>query len=53
MIRFKEPFKSTYDRTQDSFRLEFAVVPCAVLALLTILMRGFGLIEVGGVALIN
>lgn len=46
MIRFKEPFKSTYDRTQDSFRLEFAVVPCAVLALITNLMRGFGLIEV-------
>ncbi len=46
MIRCKEPYKSTYDRTQDSFRLEFAVVPCAVLALLTNLVRGFGLIEV-------
>jgi hypothetical protein len=46
MIRCKEPYKSTYDRTQDSFRLEFAVVPCAVLALLTNLVRGFGFVEV-------
>lgn len=49
MIRYKEPYKSTYDRTQDSFRLEFAVVPCAVLALLTNLVRGFGLVEVRAV----
>jgi len=35
MIRFKEPFRSKYDKSQDSFlHLKFAVAPCAVLAVL-------------------
>ena len=46
IIVSQEPYRSTYDKMQDSFRLEFAVVPCAVLALLTNLIRGFGIIEV-------
>ena len=46
MIRYREPYRSTYDKMQDSFRLEFAIVPCAVLALITNLIRGFGIIEV-------
>ena len=39
MIRFKEPIKSTYDKSQDSFlHWKFAVAPCAVLALVTHLL---------------
>jgi ER lumen protein retaining receptor len=34
VIKFKEPIKSTYDKTQDSFlHWKFAVAPCAALAL--------------------
>mmetsp|Transcript_5786 Transcript_5786/g.18075 ORF Transcript_5786/g.18075 Transcript_5786/m.18075 type:complete len:159 (+) Transcript_5786:298-774(+) len=33
MIRFKEPYKSKYDKSQDSFlHIKFAVLPCAVIA---------------------
>jgi len=40
MIRFKEPYKSKYDRTQDSFlHVKFAVAPCATLALISCLMK--------------
>jgi len=46
MIRYREPYRSTYDKNQDSFRLEFALVPCFVLALITNLIRGFGVVEV-------
>jgi hypothetical protein len=43
----QDPYRSTYDKTQDSFRhLEFAVAPCAVLGLLTNLIRGFNIMEV-------
>ena len=32
-IKFQEPIKSTYDKSQDSFLYwQFAVAPCAVLA---------------------
>lgn len=48
MIRYREPYRSTYDRSQDSFRLEFALIPCLVLAMITSLIRGFGFIEVRG-----
>lgn len=35
-IKYKEPIKSTYDKTQDSFlHWKFAVAPCAVIALVT------------------
>lgn len=35
VIRYKEPFRSTYDRSHDTFlHLKFAVLPCAVLALI-------------------
>uniref|UniRef100_M4BL46 ER lumen protein-retaining receptor n=2 Tax=Hyaloperonospora arabidopsidis (strain Emoy2) TaxID=559515 RepID=M4BL46_HYAAE len=34
VIRFKEPFRSTYDRSHDAFlHVKFAVLPCALLAL--------------------
>mmetsp|Transcript_12810 Transcript_12810/g.40899 ORF Transcript_12810/g.40899 Transcript_12810/m.40899 type:complete len:220 (-) Transcript_12810:11-670(-) len=34
-MRYKEPYKSTYDETQDTFlHWKYAVLPCAVLALL-------------------
>ncbi|GAB5035681.1 er lumen protein retaining receptor [Nannochloropsis oceanica] len=45
MIRYREPYRSTYDKNQDSFRLEFALAPCFVLALITNLIRGFGIVE--------
>lgn len=35
MLRMKEPWKTTYDRSQDSFlHVQFAIAPCFVLALL-------------------
>lgn len=40
MIRFKEPYRSKYDKSQDSFlHLKFAVAPCAALAVLYCLFR--------------
>jgi ER lumen protein retaining receptor len=36
MVRFKEPFKSKYDHSQDSFlHLKFGVLPCTCLAIAT------------------
>ena len=35
LLRFKEPFKSTNDKAQDTFlHAKFAILPCAILALL-------------------
>lgn len=40
MIRFKEPYKSKYDKTQDSFlHMKFAVSPCAVIATLSCIFK--------------
>merc|ERR1719378_675171 len=45
MIRNKEPWKSTNDRSQDSFQhYKFAVLPCFVLA--CFLNEGYSLIEI-------
>lgn len=42
MVRFTEPFKSTYEASHDSFlHLQFAVAPCAVVALVGGLWGGF------------
>jgi len=39
-IRFTQPFKSTYDKAQDSFlHYKFAVLPCAIVALITHLFQ--------------
>lgn len=47
MVRGTEPFKTNYDRAQDSFlHWKFAVAPCVVLAILTNLYQGFNIIEV-------
>ena len=47
MVRKTEPFKTNYDNVQDSFlHWQFAVAPCAVLALLTSLIQGFAFQEV-------
>jgi ER lumen protein retaining receptor len=47
MVYKTEPFKTEYDRTQDSFlHWQFAVAPCAVLALITVLIQGFDFMEV-------
>jgi len=40
MIRFKEPYKSKYDKSQDAFlHMKFGVAPCAGLALLACLFK--------------
>jgi len=53
-IRFQEPIKTTYDKSQDTFlHYKFGVAPCAVIALLTHLIGlgakhgngGFSIIE--------
>lgn len=48
MIRFKEPYRSKYDKSQDSFlHLQFAVAPCAALAVLyCLLIREFNLFDI-------
>jgi len=40
MIRFKEPYKSKYDKSQDSFlHIKFAVCPCAAIAVMSCLLK--------------
>ncbi len=47
MVRATEPFKSNYDVSHDSFlHLQFAVAPCAIVALITNLIQGFNALEV-------
>ena len=47
MIRGTEPFKSTYDKAHDSFlHWKFAVLPCAIIALITNVYQGFDVMEV-------
>ena len=47
MVRKTEPFKTNYDQLQDSFlHWQFAVAPCAVLAIVTNLIQGFAIQEV-------
>ncbi len=47
MIRKTEPFSSTYDKAHDSFlHWKFAVLPCAIVALITNLLQGFDVMEV-------
>lgn len=46
MIRETEPFKTNYDRTQDSFlHLQYAVGPSALAALVTSIASGFDFME--------
>jgi len=45
LVRFTEPFKSTYDKTLDSFRSIFLLAPCCLVALVTSYLQGFDLIE--------
>lgn len=41
MVRFTEPFKTNYDKNHDSFlHWQFAVAPCAVLAIITSFFNG-------------
>jgi ER lumen protein retaining receptor len=47
MVRHTEPFKTQFDKAHDSFlHLQFAVAPCAVLAVITNLIQGFNILEV-------
>lgn len=40
MIRFKEPYRSKYDKSQDSFlHFKFAVVPCSLLAIILCIVK--------------
>lgn len=40
MIRYKEPFKSKYDHSQDSFlHIKFGIIPCLCVAILTQLVQ--------------
>lgn len=42
-IRAREPICSTYDKSQDTFRhVEFAIMPCVFLAIVTHLLSGEG-----------
>ena len=42
MVRETEPYKTNYDRNQDSFfHWQFAVAPCAVLGVVTAFIMGF------------
>ena len=46
MVRYTEPFKTTFDKAQDSFKhLHFAVAPCIALAFLTNILQGFDFME--------
>ncbi|KAG5474297.1 hypothetical protein LSCM1_03077 [Leishmania martiniquensis] len=33
LMRFKSPWKATYDRENDTFRIRYLIVPCVVLAI--------------------
>ena len=34
LMRYKSPWKATYDRENDSFRIRYLIIPCAVLAVI-------------------
>jgi ER lumen protein retaining receptor len=34
LMKFKSPWKATYDRENDTFRIRYLIVPCAILAIL-------------------
>lgn len=47
MVKRTEPFKTSYDRSQDSFlHGQFAILPAAILGIFTNLYEGFDLLEV-------
>lgn len=47
MVRRTEPFKTNFDKTQDSFlHWQFAVAPCVILAGITSFIQGFNIMEV-------
>ncbi|CAE7709446.1 ERD2B, partial [Symbiodinium microadriaticum] len=46
MVYGTEPFKTNYEKGQDSFlHWHFAVAPCAVLALIVVIYQGFDIME--------
>lgn len=42
MVKYREPYKSLYNRDQDPFNIMFAIAPCAVLALIVNTAGDFG-----------
>ena len=47
MVRYTEPFKTNYEKAHDSFLIyKFAILPCAILAIITNYIEGFNFIEV-------
>ncbi len=54
MVRGTEPFKASYDFAQDSFlHWQFALAPCALLAVITNVIQGFNVMEVINRAIIS
>ena len=48
MVRFTEPFKTNFEKAHDSFlHWQYAVAPCAVLGVVTNIIQGFNIMEVG------
>lgn len=46
MVRMTEPFKTSYDHAHDSFlHWQYAVAPCAVLAVISSFIQGFDFME--------
>lgn len=45
LAKFKSPWKNTYDRAADSFRIEFLIAPCAVLAIILSFTHRFSFLE--------
>jgi ER lumen protein retaining receptor len=47
MVYGTEPFKTNYEKSHDSFlHWYFAVIPCLLLAIVTIVLEGFDFLEV-------
>lgn len=47
MVYYTEPFKTNYEKNHDSFlHWYFAVIPCLLLAIITVFIQGFDILEV-------
>lgn len=47
MVYGTEPFKTNYEKSHDSFlHWYFAVIPCLLLAIITVVLQGFDVLEV-------
>lgn len=54
MVYFTEPFKTNYEKSHDSFlHWYFAVIPCLLLAIITVVIQGFDVLEVSGAGVLR